>query len=354
MPNVRLSGTVTGKTDPKRKERAELLYHLFSDGWDIYNGNGDQTTRLENIQRKIVESDAFVFTANPNLDDYFNLTSIFVGFQTLDQDLNGKPAIIINSDGSWDVFLSLFDHLHGLGTIKEDYRTCLKVVKSLEEAVDILNALPAAAEPEHKHVATPEPDIIEAGSVNLSGKNAKLPERNICVFCSASIRNEEYLNEGYNVGKMLAGKGWGCVSGAGKTGIMGQVVKGAYENGGWSGGSNVPHIIRLEGLPEGLSEFWPRADIYTRMQVMIEKSSAFVIMPGGMGTVQELLAMLLLKNHKDDMMRDKKIIIYNKYDKSAKKYFWEPMIEVIKSQSSLANEFVVVESVEDIFKQLEK
>src|SRR6185312_17420723 len=115
MANVRLSGRVQGKEDPKRKERAELLYHLFSNGWDIYNGNGDQVIHLENIQKKIIESDAFVFTNNPTMEDYFNLTSIFVGFQTMDADLNDKPAVIINNDGSWNNFLKLMEQLHKLG-----------------------------------------------------------------------------------------------------------------------------------------------------------------------------------------------------------------------------------------------
>ena len=94
---------------------------------------------------------------------------------------------------------------------------------------------------------------------------------NICVFCSASIRDEDYLKDGYSLGKKMVEQGYGCVSGAGRTGVMGSVVKGAVESGGWTGGSNVPHIIKLEGLPEGLSSFWLRPDIYTRIEIMIER-----------------------------------------------------------------------------------
>ncbi len=354
MPVVRLSGTVSGKTDPRRKERAELLYHLFSTGWDIYNGNGDQNIHLENIQKKIIESDAFVFTSSPNLEDYFNLTSIFVGFQTLDQDLNNKPAIIINNDSSWNTYLELLEHLHELGTVKEKYEKHIDVVNTVEAMVDILNETHSKVEPHRDRRPADEPDFIGAGSVVLNDKKVKQPDYNICVFCSASIKKEEYLDEGYLIGKMMAERNWGCISGAGKTGIMGQVVKGAYENGGWSGGSNVPHIIRLEGLPDGLSEFWPRGDIYTRMEIMIQKSDAFVVLPGGMGTVQELLTMLILKHHDDDLMRGKKIVIYNKYDKTANKHFWQPVIELIKAHNSFGKEFEVVESVEELFKKLER
>ena len=72
MPKVRLAGTVRGERDPNREIRARLLYSLFSRGWDIYNSNGDQRITLCNIERKIVESDAFVFTPGATLEDLPN------------------------------------------------------------------------------------------------------------------------------------------------------------------------------------------------------------------------------------------------------------------------------------------
>ncbi len=354
MPNVRLSGKISGNKDSKRKERAEILYHLFANGWNIYNGNGDQTTHLENIQEKIIEADAFVFTTNPDLQDYFNLASVFVGFQTLDGDLRNKPAVLMNSDGSWDSFLQIMDHMHSLGTVREKYSQYLQVVKTTDELVEIMNNKQQAVNrtiPEIKKVSA-EPDIISAGTIAVENSDNKIPDYNVCVFCSASISKPDYLHEGYELGKELAKKGWGCISGAGKTGIMGQVVKGAYQNGGWSGGSNVPHIIQLEGLPEGLSQFWPRADIYTRMLVMIEKSDAFIIMPGGMGTFQELLAMLLLKHHRNDLMKGKKIIMFNRFDNDTGKNFWQPAVDLIRNYSDFDKEFEVTDDFTQLLKRI--
>jgi uncharacterized protein (TIGR00730 family) len=269
----------------------------------------------------------------------------------MDADLNNKPAVIVNNDGSWDHFLQLMDRLHKLGTVKEQYSRYLSVVDNADDAVRILEEKHRKLSVHTPHVATPEPDIINQDTI-IHNKKFRMPDRNICVFCSASITKKEYLDEGYEVGKFLARQGYGCISGAGKTGIMGQVVKGAYENDGWSGGSNVPHIIRMEGLPDGLSEFWPRADIYTRMQVMIEHSNAFLVMPGGMGTVQELLAMLILKELQDDLMKDKKIIVFNKYDKDVNMSFWQPVIEILKQQNSLIKELEVVDSIQEVFEKL--
>ena len=111
MPFVRLSGTVIGSDDPGRSVRAKLLFFLYNAGWDIYNSNGDQRITLSNIEGKISESDAFVFTPGASLEDMFKAISIFVGYQTLDKYLQGKPTIILNSDGSWDPLpqAALFD-----------------------------------------------------------------------------------------------------------------------------------------------------------------------------------------------------------------------------------------------------
>ena len=106
----------------------------------------------------------------------------------------------------------------------------------------------------------------------------------------------------------------GCVSGAGNSGIMGEVVRGSVDAGGWTGGSNVPHIIELEGLPVGLSSFWLKPDIYTRMEVMIQNSDAFVIFPGGSGTVQEMLALMIFKHQGHPSMTGKPVIIFNRKD----------------------------------------
>ena len=87
MAKVRLAGTVKDTKDPNREIRARLLYELFSKGWDLYNSNGDQQITLSNIERKIIEADAFVFTPGATLEDLFKAISIFVGYQTLDRNL---------------------------------------------------------------------------------------------------------------------------------------------------------------------------------------------------------------------------------------------------------------------------
>jgi len=341
MPKVRLAGTVCGEKDPNREDRAKLLYSLFSKGWDIYNSNGDQRISLSNIEKKIIEADAFVFTPGATLEDLFKAISIFVGYQTLDKHLENKATVLLNSDGSWDELYALLEHLREMGTVVQVPRDYLLETDHVDGVLELLEKA--------KEVGLPDAGREHTGDVAGSSFETPLPEDhagNICVFCSASIKKEDYLADGYELGKQIAESRFGCVSGAGKSGIMGAVVAGSVDAGGWTGGSNVPHIIELEGLPEGLSSFWLKPDIYTRMEIMIERSEAFVIFPGGSGTVQELLALIIFKHERKKGMADKPVIIFDRMDSSGKR-FWGPLIDLLGEWCN-DGEFVVVNELDEI------
>ena len=341
MPKIRLSGTVLGADDPNRSTRAKLLYLLFAKGWDIYNSNGDQRITLANIEKKIIESDAFVFTPGATLEDMFKAISIFVGFQTRDRNLQGKPAVILNEDASWNPFFAVLAHLRKLGTVKQDYEKFLLAVNSPEA---VLSALEQAA----------AQGILDDGRVKVAESEIPTPTTprpeaylgSACVFCSATLEEPSYLEDGESLGRLLAENKIGCISGAGRSGIMGAVVRGAVRADGWTAGSNVPHIIELEGLPEGLSCFWLRPDIYTRMEVMIENSDAFIIFPGGAGTVQELLALMIFKHQKNPIMAGKPVVIFNRQNHVGQQ-FWDPLIDLL-SDMCAPGDFVVVRELEDI------
>lgn len=341
MPKVRLAGTVKGERDPNRQSRAMLLYQLFSKGWDIHNSNGDERVSLGNIEQKIIESDAFVFTPGATLEDLFKAVSVFVGYQTLDKNLQNKPTVLLNSDKSWDGLYDLLKHLNGMGTVHQNARDYLLEAEQVDNVIDLLEKA--------RHDGLPDAGRERTGEVAGPSFETDLPEGHlgsVCVFCSASIKKEDYLNDGYQLGKILADNNLGCVSGAGNSGIMGEVVRGSVEAGGWTGGSNVPHIIELEGLPEGLSSFWLKPDIYTRMEIMIEKSEAFVIFPGGAGTVQEMLALMIFKHQGNKGMLNKPVIVFDRMDSSGKR-FWTPLIKLL-GQWCYDEEFVVVDELEDI------
>jgi uncharacterized protein (TIGR00730 family) len=347
MPKVRLAGTVRGEKDPNREVRARLLYSLFSKGWDIYNSNGDQRISLSNIERKIIESDAFVFTPGATLEDLFKAISIFVGYQTLDVHLAGKATVLLNTDGSWDRLFALLKHLSRLGTVKQNAEEYLLQARSPEEVLELLEIA--------RRVGVPSVQREKIGTSSVGSFETPLPpdhEGNVCVFCSASIDDPAYLQDGYEFGKRLAENRLGCVSGAGSSGIMGEVVRGSVDAGGWTGGSNVPHIIELEGLPVGMSSFWLKPDIYTRMEVMIEKSDAFVIFPGGSGTVQEMIALMIFKQHGHPLLRGKPVVIFNRKDDQGRP-FWQPLIELLQIWC-YDREFEVVDELGELIPTIQK
>ena len=347
MPKVRLAGTVRGEKDPNREVRARLLYSLFSKGWDIYNSNGDQRISLSNIERKIIESDAFVFTPGATLEDLFKAVSIFVGYQTLDVNLSGKPTVLLNTDHSWDRLFSLLAHLNRLGTVKQNHREYLLLAESPEEVLELLEST--------RRTGIPSVGREKIGTSTVESFDTPLPEAHegsVCVFCSASIEDPAYLSDGYELGKLLAESNLGCVSGAGSSGIMGEVVRGSVDAGGWTAGSNVPHIIELEGLPNGMSSFWLKPDIYTRMEVMIDHSDAFVIFPGGAGTVQEMLALMIFKQQGHPSMAGKPVVIFNRKDANGKS-FWAPLINLLGTWCYDA-EFAVVNELNELIPTVRK
>lgn len=341
MPKVRLSGTVRGTDDPGRAVRARLLYLLFGSGWDIYNSNGDQRITLSNIERKIIEADSFVFTPGATLEDMFKAISIFVGYQTLDRNLAGKPTVILNTDFSWDPFFSVLDHLNKMGTIKQDHHDFLLTAESPEGVLETLEVV--------REKGVPDAGRHRIGDCHGTSFENPVPSDyagNVCVFCSATLEEPSYLADGRELGRLLAVNRLGCVSGAGRSGIMGAVVEGSVGAGGWTAGSNVPHIIELEGLPDGLSSFWLRPDIYTRMEVMIENSDGFVIFPGGAGTVQELLALMIFKHQKNPLMAGKPVVLFNRANPAGVR-FWDPLIELLGSMCQ-PGDFVVANELGDI------
>lgn len=341
MPTVRLSGTIIGPEDPGRSTRAKLLYLLYESGWDIYNSNGDQRITLANIEEKIIESDAFVFTPGATLEDMFKAISVFVGYQTLDRFLAGKPTIILNTDKSWNTLYKVLTHLEDLGTIKQDHSEFMLNAESAEDVIRLLDQARDKGTPDAQREKICAVDIPTTGTPPPSSNRG-----NVCVFCSATLEDPDYIADGEALGRKLAENDLGCVSGAGKSGIMGAVVRGSVKAGGWTAGSNVPHIIELEGLPDGLSQFWLRDDIYTRMEVMIENSNAFVIFPGGAGTVQELLALMIFKHQDHPVMRDKPVVIFNRRDAEGRG-FWDPLISLLEGLCE-PDEFEVATTLDEI------
>lgn len=119
---------------------------------------------------------------------------------------------------------------------------------------------------------------------------------NICIFGSSSVNlDDKYYKTAYDFGKYLSSLGHGIVFGGGNEGVMGEVARGVKKNNGYILGI-APKFFDKPGI------LFPDCDkfIFTntmreRKQYMEDNSDAFIALPGGMGTYEELIEVLTLK-----------------------------------------------------------
>jgi len=120
--------------------------------------------------------------------------------------------------------------------------------------------------------------------------------KNVCVYCSASNRvSEQYLKAAEEVGKLLVANDLGLVYGGGRMGLMGVVADSVINNGGRAIGIIPKHLQDREVRHENLSELHIVDTMHVRKQMMSDRSDAFLILPGGYGTLEEALEILTWK-----------------------------------------------------------
>lgn len=116
---------------------------------------------------------------------------------------------------------------------------------------------------------------------------------NICVYCGSSDQiNAEYLQAAGDMGAALVERGLRLVYGGGGTGMMGALADAVLENGGEVIGIIPTMFETPELLHTGLTELIVVDDINTRKTRMAEMADAFVALPGGFGTFDELFEIL--------------------------------------------------------------
>jgi uncharacterized protein (TIGR00730 family) len=115
----------------------------------------------------------------------------------------------------------------------------------------------------------------------------------ICVYCGSSDKiNPTYTEAAYELGKVIASREITVVYGAGSTGLMGAVANGALENGGEVIGV-IPEIFNTPNLAhQGLTRLEIVEDMHKRKARLAEISDAFIALPGGFGTFEELFEIL--------------------------------------------------------------
>jgi uncharacterized protein (TIGR00730 family) len=115
------------------------------------------------------------------------------------------------------------------------------------------------------------------------------PVAAICVFCASSRSlDRRWLDLATETGRAIARRGYVLVSGGGRVGMMGAIADGARACGGRTVGVIPQALVDLEVADERSDELVVTADMASRKTIMIEKSDAFLTLPGGLGTLDEL------------------------------------------------------------------
>lgn len=169
----------------------------------------------------------------------------------------------------------------------------------------------------------------------------------ICVYCGSSPGTEPaFIEAAKNFGRILAESGVRLVYGGGSVGLMGALAESVLDHGGHVTGI-IPEFLTKRERPRRLSqELIVTRDMHERKRTMFERADAFVALPGGIGTLEELVEQLTwvqLGRHK------KPILIANIAG------YWGPLLALIEHMRAvkfvppaLRVDFLVAKRVEEI------
>jgi uncharacterized protein (TIGR00730 family) len=171
--------------------------------------------------------------------------------------------------------------------------------------------------------------------------------RSICVYCGSSPGNDPvFVEAAQKFGQILAQNGITLVYGGGSRGLMGALALSVHEHGGRVIGV-IPEFLKVrERMFTGAQEIVVTRDMHERKRMMFERADAFVALPGGIGTLEELVEQLTWSQ----LGRHRKPILVANING-----FWEPLVELLEHMkrsgfihSDLMFDYSVVDRIEDI------
>lgn len=176
--------------------------------------------------------------------------------------------------------------------------------------------------------------------------------KSLCVYCGSRPGNDPAFKQAaIAVGEEAARRGCRIVYGGGKLGLMGATAGAARDAGGAVFGVIPDFLVELEGILDGVDHKIV-SNMHERKMMMYEESDAFLTLPGGIGTLEELIEVVSwarLGLHR------KPIIVLNING------FWSPLKELLAhivkkelADKELINDFVFVDSVPEVFDTAEK
>ena len=117
--------------------------------------------------------------------------------------------------------------------------------------------------------------------------------RNVCVYCGSSAGDDaRFADAAEELGRTLAAEGVGLVYGGGGEGLMGRLARATLAGGGYVTGVIPSFLIRKEHALTAAHEVLVVDSMHERKQAMFDRADAFVALPGGVGTLEELVEQL--------------------------------------------------------------
>jgi len=142
---------------------------------------------------------------------------------------------------------------------------------------------------------------------------------NVCVYCGSSPgTNPRFVEAATDFGKILAENRINLVYGGGSFGLMGALATSVLDHGGTVTGIIPESLVARERALKRVQEMVVTRDMHERKRLMFERSDAFVALPGGIGTLEELVEQLTWAQ----LAHHKKPIVLCSIDS-----FWNPLLE---------------------------
>ena len=173
-----------------------------------------------------------------------------------------------------------------------------------------------------------------------------------CVYCGSSPGADPvYLEAARKLGTLLARESIGLVYGGGGRGLMGAVANAALAEGGSVTGIIPSFLTEREGMIDNVQTHLIVPDMHTRKRIMFERADAFIALPGGIGTLEELVEQLSWVQ----LGRHTKPVVLADIGG-----FWRPLLALFAHmrehgfiQQGLEVRYLVAEKIEDILPMIE-
>jgi uncharacterized protein (TIGR00730 family) len=176
--------------------------------------------------------------------------------------------------------------------------------------------------------------------------------RSICVYCGSGFGSDPlFVETAAKLGRGMAEEGIRLVYGGGNVGLMGTVARAVLENGGHVTGIIPDFLKAREKMLDDVQETIVVSDMHTRKRLMFEKADAFVALPGGIGTLEELVEQMTWAQ----LGRHTKPILM-----LSTNGFWKPLLTLVAHmreqgfiRPGLELNYLVAEKVDEVIPMLE-